>query len=84
MKDFNSFDNNILKEMFGDYKIDNLTLNYLKDRVGNNLDILSSEIEKIKIYKDNDKIITKEDITNLTSKNIDIDIFELIESIIYI
>ncbi len=82
VKDFNSFDSNILKEMFGDYKIDNLTLNYLKDRVGNNLDILSSEIEKIKIYKDNDKIITKEDITNLTSKNIDIDIFELIESIV--
>lgn len=81
-KDFNEFDNNTLKEMFGEYKIDNLTLNFFKDRVGNNLDILSSEIEKIKIYKDSDKIITKEDIMNLTSKNIDIDIFSLIESIV--
>ena len=82
VKDFNDFDNNTLKDMFGDYKIDSLTLNYLKDRVGNNLDILSNEIEKIKIYKDDNKIITKDDVTNLTSKNIDIDIFALIESIV--
>ena len=68
--------------MFGDYKIDNITLEYLKDRVGKNLDILSQEIEKIKIYKDNDKTITNDDITKLTSKNIDVDIFTLIDSIV--
>ena len=68
VKDFNTFDNN--------------TLEYLKDRVGKNLDILSQEIEKIKIYKDNDKTITNDDITKLTSKNIDVDIFTLIDSIV--
>lgn len=82
VKDFNTFDNNTLKKMFGDYKIDNITLEYLKDRVGKNLDILSQEIEKIKIYKDNDKTITNDDITKLTSKNIDVDIFTLIDSIV--
>ena len=82
VKDFNTFDNNTIKKMFGDYKIDNITLEYLKDRVGKNLDILSQEIEKIKIYKDNDKTITNDDITKLTSKNIDVDIFTLIDSIV--
>lgn len=82
VKEFNNFDNKIIKDMFDDYNIDNFTIEFLKDRVGNNLDILDKEIEKIKIYKDQDKIITKDDILNLTSKNIDTDIFSLIESIV--
>ena len=82
VKEFNNFDNKVIKDMFDDYNIDNFTIEFLKDRVGNNLDILDKEIEKIKIYKDQDKIITKDDILNLTSKNIDTDIFSLIESIV--
>ena len=82
VKEFNNFDNKGIKDMFDDYNIDNFIIEFLKDRVGNNLDILDKEIEKIKIYKDQDKIITKDDILNLTSKNIDTDIFSLIESIV--
>ena len=71
-----------VKERFKDYKIDNSTIRLLIDRVGTDLGILSQEITKIKIYKDTDKIITGEDIVVLTSKNIDVDIFDLIDKIV--
>lgn len=82
ISDFNSFDNSYLKEMFKDYNIDNFTINLLKERVGNDLERLSQEINKIIIYKDKEKNITKEDIINLTCENTDTNIFDLIESIV--
>ena len=78
----NSDITSFIKNEFKGYNITNKEINLLKNRVGNNLDILSSEIEKIKIYKDNNKTITEEDIINLTHKNIDTNIFTLIEYII--
>ncbi len=74
--------NNIVKEWLKDFKIDYNTLNLLIDRVGTDLGILDQEIEKIKVYKDKELEITKEDVLALTSKNIDIDIFELINKIV--
>lgn len=74
--------NQIVKEMFGEYQIDLTTTQFFVDRVGNNLRVLEQECEKIKTYKNQDMTITKEDILNLTSKNIDIDIFKLIENIV--
>jgi DNA polymerase-3 subunit delta len=50
--------------------------------VGNNLDILNQEITKLKIYKDDDLIITDEDIVNLTNENIEANLFLLIDSIV--
>lgn len=84
VKDFNLLKNinKYVIEMFGEYKISNDNINLLISRVGNNLELINSEIEKIKIYKDNDLNITKEDIINLTSKNIDTDFFKLIENIV--
>lgn len=84
VKDFNRT-NNINKyvvDMFDNYKIDNNNINLLIDRVGNNLEILNQEIEKIKQYKDTDLNVTSDDIINLTSKNIDTDFFTLIENIV--
>lgn len=72
----------LVKEMFEDYKIDNATIQLLIDRVGDNLRILEQECEKIKTYKDGEKNITKDDVLALTAKNIDIDIFKLIENIV--
>ena len=71
-----------LKNMFEGYNISIQDIRFMIDRCGNNLDILSQEVNKIKIYKDTDKNITREDIMNLTSKNIDIDIFGLVDTII--
>ena len=84
VKDFNKVlnINKYVENMFDNYKISNDNINLLINRVGNNLELLNSEIEKIKIYKDNDLNITKDDIINLTVKNIDLDFFTLIENIV--
>lgn len=82
-KEFNHCDiNTLTKKMFDDYKIDNQCIDLLIKRVGNNLNNLTNEINKIKLYKDQDKTITKDDIINLTHKNIDLDVFKLIDYII--
>lgn len=72
----------LVRKQFKDYNINYQTINLLIDRVGNNPLIMQNEINKIKIYKDNDKNITDEDILNLTTKKIDIDIFKLIDYIV--
>lgn len=84
VKDFNKKNDltDILKNMFKDYNISIQDIRFMIDRCGNNLDILSQEVNKIKIYKDEDKNVTKEDIINLTSKNIDIDIFGFVDTIV--
>ena len=73
---------NLVRRLFKDYNIEYSTIKLLIDRVGNNPLILQNEINKIKIYKENDKTITDEDILNLTVKLIEIDIFKLIDYII--
>ena len=82
--EFNSnFDiNSIVKEMFDNYQIDSNDIRFLISRVGNNLNLLNQEINKIKTYKCDDLKINRNDIINLTHKTVDIDIFHLIENII--
>lgn len=71
-----------VKNNFNDYKINNSDIDLLIERVGNNLSILNSEITKIKIYKNDDKQITTNDIISLTTKSIDTDIFKFIDNVI--
>ena len=73
---------NIVKDMLGEYKMSFQDLSFFIDRVGNNLLIIEQELEKIKNYKLDNYSITRDDIIQLTHKNIDIDIFALIESIV--
>ena len=73
---------NLTKKLLKDYDINEKTINLFLDRVGNNPLIIQNEINKIKIYKNKDKNITDKDIINLTNKNIDIDIFKLIDYIV--
>lgn len=70
-----------IKNLLGDYKIDNNTLNYLISLIGNDNYNIQNEIEKLKLYKE-DKLITKEDIDNITTKNIDDDLFKLMNYIL--
>lgn len=72
----------IIKSICGSYKIDRECINLLIDRVGSNVSIIEQELNKLMLYKIDDKIITKEDIINLTSVNIDTDIFKFIDYII--
>ena len=69
------------KELLKDYKINYQNLKLLLDRVGNNPLIIQNEIKKLKLYKDN-KEISEEDIINVTTKTVDINIFKLIDSIV--
>lgn len=82
--EYNSSKNikSIVKDMFDEYVIPNDVIELLIKRVGNNLDLIYQEIEKLKIYKIDDKLITKDDVINLTTENIDIDIFKFIDDII--
>lgn len=63
------------------YKIDYKTANYFVDYVGKNVDILISEIDKMILYKADDKTITKDDILNISSKGFKDNIFDLTDGI---
>ena len=84
IKEFNAEKNIVsnVKGMFDDYKISIDLVELLISRVGKNLEILYNEVEKLKIYKLDDKTITKEDIINLSIENVDIDIFKFVDDII--
>lgn len=83
VKEFNHVDTiEIVKTLFDNYQIKEDIIRYLIERVGDNISILSNEIEKIKLYKNDDKIITKEDVENLTSKSPEVNNFKLIDAII--
>lgn len=84
IKEFNSVSNinDWIKKEIEPYQIDKKNIDYFINRVGNNLSILKEEINKLKIYKDNELTITQKDIEQLTHKNIDTDIFKLIDDIL--
>lgn len=84
IKEFNALKNlnSTVKSMFDHYKISSNDIDYLIDRVGNNLEIIYQEIEKLKIYKIDDKVITHKDIEDLTIENTNIDIFKFVDDII--
>lgn len=84
VKEFNTTTNinSIVKSFFNDYKISDGSITKLINRVGNNLPLLEEEAEKLKLYKDDTKEINDEDILKITNKNVDLDIFKLIDNII--
>jgi DNA polymerase III subunit delta len=74
--------NNTVKDMLKDYKINDNDIKLLIDRVGTSLDLLNNEINKLKMYKYEDKVIVKEDILELTTLNYDLDYFKFIDDIV--
>lgn len=84
IKEFNLFNNTngFVKEQFGDYKIDNKAQITLINRVGTDPMTLCNEIDKLKLYKIDNKEITEEDVINSTHKTIETDIFKFIDNII--
>ncbi len=72
----------LIKNICENYKIDRESINLLISRIGNNMALIESELQKLMLYKIDDKVITKEDVINLTSVNIDTDIFKFIDHII--
>ncbi len=72
----------LIKNFFDGYHISSSDLTLFQNRVGNDLRLLETEAEKLKNYATDTKEIKREDILSLTSKNVDVDIFKLIENII--
>ena len=77
--EINKFIKNYCKKY--DYSIDNDSINLFISKLNDNLNIITMELDKLFIYKDN-KIITKDDINICTSKLINSNIFDLINSIV--
>ena len=71
-----------IKENLEGYTISENNINLIKERI-NDISLIEKELEKLKIYKIKEKEITKEDIMNLTTKTVDLDIYKFIENIIY-
>jgi len=71
-----------LKDNIKGYKMDNITINYFLNKVGKDFNMIYEELNKLKSYKLDDKIITKEDINLVTNQNIEASIFDLIDAII--
>lgn len=84
VKEFNKLksNDNFIKQELDDYKMTPSTIKLFSDYVGSNLAIIASEIEKLKLYKGNDKNITSDDIYNVCSEFIDVDLNELTNSIV--
>lgn len=84
IKEFNPLKNinSAVKSMFDDYKISDSSINLLIDRVGNNLELIYQEVEKLKIYKIDDKTISNKDIEDVVVENISVDIFKFVDDII--
>ncbi len=60
------------------YTMNNLDITYFITRVGNNIDNITNELDKLMLYKEKDKTITREDITKLTIENVDNPVYDLV------
>ncbi len=74
--------NDILKDKIDDYKIDKKTLDFLIGYCGNHNERVLQELEKLKTYKWEEKEITISDIKEVVSRNIEDNIFSLVDSIL--
>mgnify|MGYP003228899890 FL=1 len=75
--DFNSY----VKERLEGFKMDFMTINLLVSYCDGDIKRLLNELEKLKLYKFNEKVITSDDVNKLVRKGYDSTIFNLIDEI---
>lgn len=75
--------NNYIESYFREngYSINRESVIFMINKAGSNLSNLMNEADKLMIYKDEDKNISREDVDNLICKNIEDDIFLLTNAI---
>ena len=71
-----------IKKKTKDYKITYDTINYLIYSVGEDLERIDNELDKLMLYKSDTKEITRNDIDLIVVKKVDDNIFDLIDAII--
>lgn len=76
----NDFISNYIKD--NGYSMDMNSMSYLLSRCDNNIDNIRNELDKLMLYKLNDKVITRDDISLLTIEDINDTVFELVSSIL--
>ena len=64
------------------YKMDKYNIEYFIDRVGNDINNITLELDKLFIYKEEDKVINKDDINLLIMDNIDSVIYEFTNAVL--
>lgn len=72
--------NKIIKSRLEGFKMEDYVINYFIEYCGKDNEKILNELEKLKCYKFNDKIITYDDIDNIVIKNFSDNIFSLIEA----
>jgi len=78
---FNYNLSSFVKEKLENYKMSTFTINILINNCSNNIKRIENELEKLKLYKFNEKEITTEDVEKLVKKGFDSTIFNLIDAI---
>lgn len=73
--------NSYIKELLDDYKMSNNDIELLKTYCSNDLLRIKNEIEKLKLYRFDEREITRDDISSLVKKDLDKTIFDLINSV---
>lgn len=64
------------------YKLDSYNIEYFLSKVGNNINNINMELEKLFIYKEDDKVITRDDIDLLIMDNIENIMYEFTNAIL--
>lgn len=62
------------------YKMDKVSCEYFLDRCGNNVDNIRNELDKLMLYKYDDKVINRDDISLLTITSNEDSVFDLVSS----
>ena len=74
----NDFVNDYLKK--NDYKMEGNSISYFLNRCGNNIDNIKNELDKLMLYKLDEKIINNDDISLLIQESSDDSVFELVSA----
>lgn len=81
-KEIFSYDfNGYVKERLDGFKMDFMTINLLVSYCDGDIKRLFNELEKLKLYKFNEKVITLDDVNRVVRKGYDSTIFNLIDEI---
>jgi len=73
---------NLIKKRLEDYQMSSSTEKLLLEYCGNDYERVFNEIDKLKLYKSEDKTINDDDIKKIVMKSMDDNIFHLVDSIL--
>lgn len=80
----NEYLNDYIKDYLkkNNYKMSSIDINNFIDRVGNNIDNIRNELNKLMLYKIEDKVIDNNDIMLLIEENMDNSIYDLVSALL--